>query len=155
MRGIRLGEILVEQRLLTPVEVAAILREQREHGRPFGVLAERMFGLTPAAVEAAWVQQYARISPAVDVESIECDAECLMLIDRRQAWQFQCAPVCREGGELVVLTDQRHLAKALRFASATFGEPTFIRLVATDALQAFLMERYPVSTALAELAMAR
>ena len=155
VRGIRLGEILVEQGLLTPVQVGQVLKQQKRGGRPFGVLAERMFGVDPQDIERAWVAQYARISPAVDVASIAVDAECLAVVDRRQAWQFQCAPVCRDEGELVVLTDQRHLAKTLRFAAATFREPTYIRLVERDALREFLMQHYPVPTALADFAVAR
>ena len=49
MRGIRLGEILVENGLLTPQQVNQVLKQQKRGGRPFGVLAERMFGLDPQA----------------------------------------------------------------------------------------------------------
>lgn len=155
VRGIRLGEILVAQGLLTTVQVGQILKQQQRGGRPFGVLAERMFGLDPAAVERAWVTQYAKLAPAVDAALILVDEECVSILDRRQAWQFHCAPVCREDGELVVLTDQRHLAKTLRFAAATFREATYIRLVEPAALRAFLMQHYPVPASLAAFATAR
>ena len=155
MRGIRLGEILVDQQLLTATQVEAILKAQQEHGRPFGVLAERMFGLDPRDVEGAWVAQYAQLAGGVDLDAIDVDASCMKLVNRRQAWQFHCAPICREDGELVVLTDERHLAKALRYAAATFREPTFVRIVDEDQLHAFLMEHYPVPEFLAEFAMTR
>ena len=154
--GIRLGEILVEQGLLTRDEVRQILEAQQRQGRPFGVLAERLFGLDPRAVEGAWVRQYATLA-AVDVgfEPIDADEDCLRLVNRRQAWQFQFAPVGREGGELVLVTDEAHLAKALRFAAATFAEPTFFRVVSTDQLQDLLQEFYPVPSFIAEFATTR
>ena len=155
MRGIRLGEILVDQGLLTAEQVGQILKEQQQHGRPFGVLAERLFGLDPRDVEGAWVEQYAQLAGGVDLDAIDVDASCMKLINRRQAWQFHCAPICREDGELVVLTDQRHLAKALRYTSATFREPTFVRIVDEDQLHAFLMDHYPVPEFLAEYATTR
>lgn len=155
MRGIRLGEILVQQGLLASAQVRQILEAQRKHGRPFGVLAERMFGLDPRVVEAAWVRQYAELSHVEDLDAVVLDPACMQLVNRRQAWQFHCVPIAREEGELVVLTDQRHLAKALRYAAAAFREPTYFRVVESDRLHDFLMTHYPVPAALADFAVAR
>ena len=119
------------------------------------MLAERLFGLDPREVEGAWVQQYTQLSGTIDFDAVDVQPECLRLVNRRQAWQFHCAPIAREDGELVVLTDERHLAKALRFAAATFGEPTYLRICESDQLHEFLMEHYPVPEFLAEFALAR
>jgi hypothetical protein len=154
-KGIRLGEILVEQGLLTREEVKQILQAQQRQGRPFGVLAEQLFGLDPRFVESAWVKQYARLAGTVDLASVEVDDECIDLINRRQAWQFHLAVVGHEEGELVVITDEKHLARALRFAAATFREPTFFRVAESTALEAFLMEHYPVPAHLAQFALSR
>lgn len=154
-RGIRLGEILVQQGLLTSAEVGQVLETQKVQGRPFGVLAERMFGLDPRAVESAWVSQYAQLAGNVDPDQFDIDVSCLRLVNRRQAWQFHLAPVGREGGELVVLTDEKHLAKALRFAAATFREPAFFRVVDSARLHDFLMRHYPVPEHLAQFALTR
>lgn len=153
--GIRLGEILVRQGLLTKDQVAQVLQTQKEQGRPFGVLAEQLFGLDPRAVESAWVAQYAQLAGQVDPGQLRIDLQCLKLVNRRQAWQFHLLPVAHVGGELVVLTDEKHLAKALRFAAATFKEATYFRIVTSDALQALLMAHYPVPEFLAEYAGAR
>lgn len=153
--GVRLGEILVQQGLLSAEEVKQVLETQRLQGRPFGVLAERMFGLDPRAVENAWVAQYAQLAGNVDPDSFGLDESCLRLVNRRQAWQFHIAPVQHEGGELVVLTDEKHLAKALRYAAATFKEPSYFRVVDSEKLHAFLMRVYPVPEFLAQFAVAR
>ena len=153
--GIRLGEILVEQGLLTKAQVAQILETQKVEGRPFGVLAEQMFDLDPQAVESAWVKQYAQLAGPIDPTRFPIDRACLRLVNRRQAWQFHLAPVARERGELVVLTDEKHLAKALRFAASTFREPAYVRIVESDALYELLMRYYPVPEFLAQYADAR
>lgn len=153
--GVRLGEILVKQGLLTSAQVTQILQTQKSQGRPFGVLAEQMFDLDPRAVESAWVKQYAELAGPVDPTRLPIDRSCVKLVNRRQAWQFHLAPVSREGGELVVLTDEKHLAKALRFAASTFKEPTYFRIVSSDDLHDLLMHYYPVPEFLAEYAEAR
>ncbi len=153
--GVRLGEILVKQGLLSFAEVNQVLETQKSQGKPFGVLAERLFGLDPRAVESAWVTQYAQLAGEVDPEQFRIDPSCIRLVNRRQAWQFHIAPVAREDGEIVLLTDEKHLAKALRFAAATFKEPTFFRIVRSEQLQDFLMQHYPVPEFLAQFAATR
>lgn len=153
--GVRLGEILVSQGLLSREEVKQVLDTQKVQGRPFGVLAERMFGLDPRAVESAWVAQYAQLAGSVDPDSFDVEPSCTNLVNRRQAWQFHIAPVAHEEGELVVLTDEKHLAKALRFAAATFKEPVFFRIVESQRLHEFLMQQYPVPDFLAQFAQSR
>jgi Type II secretion system (T2SS), protein E, N-terminal domain len=152
MQGIRLGEIMVEQHLLTQSEVQQILSVQKKQGRPFGVLAEQLFGLNPRAVETAWVKQYAHIAGVEDPTELSVDADCIRLLNRRQAWQFHVAPIARINGELVLLTDEKHLSRALRFASETFNEPSYFRITTTEKLKAFLAERYPMSEFLQEYA---
>jgi hypothetical protein len=152
--GVRLGEILVKQGLLTREQVSQVLETQKEQGRPFGVLAEQMFDLDPRAVESAWVTQYAQLAGPVDPNQFRIDRTCLKLVNRRQAWQFHLVPVARDGGELIVLTDEKHLAKALRFAASTFKEATYFRIATSEALHDLLMQHYPVPEFLAEYAEA-
>ena len=153
--GIRIGEILVQQGVLTRDEVQQILAAQQRYGRPFGVLAEQLFGIDERVVEGAWVQQYATLATVADVQPIDVESDCIRLLNRRQAWQFHVAPVAREDGELILITDERHLTRALRFAAATFAEPTFFRVVDSDRLQDLLMEHYPVPEFLMQYAATR
>ena len=59
MQGIQIGEILIEQGVLTEAQVRHILQVQKVSNRPFGDLAvSRLFGdPDPRAVEDAWVEQ--------------------------------------------------------------------------------------------------
>ena len=51
---IRLGDLLVRNGALTPAQRDSVLDYQKLTGRPFGELAERLFGVGQRAVEDAW-----------------------------------------------------------------------------------------------------
>jgi len=62
-RGIPIGQLLIEQGVLDERQVAHILRVQKESHRPFGDLAERLYGINPRAVEAEfWASGSPRLS---------------------------------------------------------------------------------------------
>src|SRR5690606_26278667 len=70
VKGIQIGQVLIEQGVLSEKQVAHILKVQKVSPRPFGDLAERLYGISPQAVEDAWVEQYVRIAGVVDLESL-------------------------------------------------------------------------------------
>ncbi|USN99027.1 MAG: hypothetical protein H6810_12905 [Phycisphaeraceae bacterium] len=113
---LRLGDILVERGVLSEAQRERILEHQRIHARPFGLLAEEMFGVSPQAVELAWASQFARIAEWVDPAGFEPSREALNLVDARQAWQFGVLPLRIECEELVIATTEDRLARALRFS---------------------------------------
>ena len=53
-RTLLLGEVLVEQGLLSELDVRSILEQQRKSGRPFGEIAERLCNVSTEAIEEAW-----------------------------------------------------------------------------------------------------
>lgn len=152
MQGIRLGEILVRQGVLTPEEVDHIVKVQANVGRPFGDLAERIYGVDPKSIELAWTRQYRLTVGTIDPETLAVDPACTRLINRRQAWQFFVAPVQRDGSDLMLLTDEQHLVKALNFAAATFAEPVSFLIADAASLRQFLMQHYPVPDFMVEMA---
>src|SRR5690606_14849299 len=113
---LRLGDLLVRNGALTEAQRDSVLDYQRLTGRPFGELAERLFGVGQQAVEQAWAEQYGMIAQRVDPRTERVDAEALSMIDRRQAWQFRVLPIRFEAGELMICTTQDHLVRALKFA---------------------------------------
>ncbi len=152
MQRIRIGEILIEQGILNERQVQHILTVQRSVNRPFGDLAERLYGIDARAVEDAWVEQYVRISGKVDLDEIEVDKNCLRMISRRQAWQFHLAPIIREDDQLGLATTAEGLVRAVNFASRKFDEPVFFMIAEKKQLREFLMKHYPVPNFLAEFA---
>ena len=94
-RGLRIGEILVGQGVLTEKEVNQILDEQKREPRPFGDLAERLFDVKSEVVERAWIDQYLTYSTQVNLDDQKVDTRVLKVINRRQAWQFRILPIRR------------------------------------------------------------
>lgn len=141
---IRLGDLLVEHRCLTPLQRDQILLAQRTTPRPFGVLAEELFGVAPSAVEHAWAEQYATIAPRFDPRLHAIEPEILGLLERRQAWQFRVIPVRREGDEHVFVTSADNLARALRFTGWRVPGPCTFCICDPETLTIALGMHYPM-----------
>ncbi|MDL5045282.1 hypothetical protein QQ054_04410 [Oscillatoria amoena NRMC-F 0135] len=155
MQGIQIGQLLVEQGVLTERQVQHILNVQRTVNRPFGDLAERLFGVDPKAVEDAWVEQYIRIAGVVDLEEIEIDQDCLRKLNRRQAWQMRMIPANRSNEHLNIATTADDLVRAVNFSARRFDEPVFMLIAEREQLREFLMRHYPIPSFLAEYADTR
>jgi len=140
----RLGDILVERGVLTAEQSELILDEQRRCNRPFGVLAERLFGVRESVVEEAWAEQYATLAEVVDPSSAAVANELLSLVERRQAWQFGVLPLSWSRGELVVCSTKVHLARAMRFVGWRVGVPSSFVLAHPVTLGQALTRFYPI-----------
>ena len=144
----RIGEILVAQGVLTEHQVQQILQQQQRIGRPFGELAEQLFGISPDEVERAWIEQYISYGTEIDLDAQRIDIEALRVINRRQAWQFRMLPLAREGGEIVAATSRDRLRRAVSFAWRRFDEPVYFLIARRPQLERFLMTHYPWPSAL-------
>lgn len=149
-KQLKLGEILTQQGVLDQRQVTHILNVQRTVSRPFGDLAERLYGVKAQAVEDAWVDQYLTLAEKIDLDEIEADLQCAKLVNRRQAWQFHLAPLHRDGDHLAVATTADSLVRAVNFATRRFGEPTYFVIAEKQQMHAYLMHHYPVPEYLAD-----
>jgi hypothetical protein len=147
---LRLGDILIERGLLTAGQVAEIVAEQERSARPFGVLCEERFQLSADAVEDAWARQYATMTRSIDPRHEVYEDQALELVSRRQAWQFRLLPIRFEGPDLMAATTERHLRRALRFATRFLGVPVYFVMCDAAALADALTRRYPIAGADAE-----
>lgn len=154
-RRLPLGQILQQQGVLTRQQVEHILDVQAVTNRPFGDLAERLFGIEAHVVADAWVQQFITENEPEDVCHVTCEARWLKMLDRRQAWQFRLVPLRREQDHLLIAAEERGLLKAVNFASSAFPvTPCFI-LAEPRSLQGLLMRHFPVPQHLADYAFDR
>ena len=144
MSELRLGQLLVKSGVLTGPQVDTILSTQERGGEPFGLLAERLYGVDPQKIEEAWAEQYAVLTRTVNPEVEVYDAKACELVTRRQAWQFRILPLRFEGRELIIATTQGHLRRALRFATNVIGIPVFFVMADSLALGRTLCDRYPL-----------
>ena len=153
MRKIQIGQLLVEQGVLTDKQVQHILAVQKVSHRPFGDLAERLYNIDAKAVEDAWVEQYLRIAGVVDLSDQQVETECLRMLNRRQAWQFHVLPLHRdEQRDLNMATSADNLVRSVNFATRKLDEPVNFVIAERKQLREFLMKHYPVPQFLAQYA---
>jgi len=152
VQGIPIGQLLVEQGVLTESQVQHILQVQKMSHRPFGDLAERLYGIKPKAVEDAWVEQYLRTVGVVDLEDHDVDTDCLRLLSRRQAWQFHLLPVNRDEDSLQMATSAQDLIRSVNFSTRRIDEPVNFLIAERKQLRDFLMRHYPVPQCIAQYA---
>jgi len=152
MPGIQIGELLIEQGVLTSAQVAHILKIQRVNHRPFGDLAERLYGIAPKAIEDAWVEQYLRTVGTIDLEDQAIELAALRTLNRRQAWQFHLLPMYQDGQEIAAATSKENLVRAVNFATRKIDDPVYFLIAERHQLREFLMKHYPVPEFIAEFA---
>jgi len=150
LAGIQIGQLLIEQGVLSENQVQHILKVQRISHRPFGDLAERLYGIDPQAVEDAWVEQYLRITGVVDLDDQEIDVDCLRRLSRRQAWQFHLLPLNREDQHLQLATCAEDLVRNVNFTARKLDEPVCLLIAERQQLREFLMKHYPVPQFIAQ-----
>jgi hypothetical protein len=141
---VRIGQLLIESGVLNDEQVERVLQQQHITGEPFGLIAEELFGVDPAAVEAAWARQYAGLTRTVDPAVEVFDERAMALVTRRQAWQFRVLPIRFEPVELMVATTRIHLGRALRFANNVVGLPVFFVMAEPADLGRALCRHYPL-----------
>ena len=99
------------------------------------------------------VEQYVRTVGVVDLEEQQIDADCLRMLNRRQAWQFQTLPLSRDDDQHInMATSPENLVRAVNFASRKLDEPICFQLAERQQLMDFLMRHYPVPDHIAEFA---
>jgi hypothetical protein len=152
LAGIQIGQLLIQQGVLTQQQVQHILAVQKVSARPFGDLAERLFGIDPRLVEDAWVEQYIRVAGIVDLEDHKVEEECLRTLSRRQAWQFHVLPLNREEQRLNLATCPEQLVRAVNFTARRLDEDVYFLIAERDQLREFLMRHYPVPAHIAQYA---
>jgi hypothetical protein len=142
---LRLGDLLVIRGALTETQRDSVLEYQKLTGRPFGELAEKLFGVGQSAVEQAWAEQYASIARRIDPRGERFEEDALRLIDRRQAWQFKLLPVRFDAAELMVCTTQEHLVRSLKFAGWKIQASCYFVLTDPRSLGEALAEHFPMA----------
>ncbi|MEX0886789.1 MAG: hypothetical protein WD009_10165 [Phycisphaeraceae bacterium] len=144
-KSLRIGEILIDQGVMSRQQVFEVLQAQKRLHLPFGVLAEQMFEVTLESIEQAWVSQYHDFTGTIDLSEVRVDDEALRLIHRRQAWQFEILPVHIDStGELLIAASRSRLARAVTFAANRLNRAVFFRIADREQLRTFLQRYYPM-----------
>jgi hypothetical protein len=142
MQVLRLGELLVLRGVLTRDQADRIVEHQERTARPFGVLAEELFGVAPEAIESAWASQYEAMSPALQLEAGEPTLKAIAAVTKRRARQFGVAPIRIEHGQLVLATTRENLPRALRFGLRVLERPCSFVVAPSKRVGAILAQCY-------------
>ena len=108
-----IGQILVEQGVLTPQQVTQALAAQAERETPLGRIAEQLFGIQRSAVIEALAEQVAMRAPEASLASEEYDPQCLRMISAKDAWDRLLLPIRWDRGELLCATTVETLPAAI------------------------------------------
>ena len=139
----RIGEMLVSAGLLSVEQIEGILRRQQSHPEPFGLLAQRMYGLDPERIEQVWTETTIRLAEVVRPADEDIDLNVLDLVTRRQAWQFRFLPIRLEpDGVLLAATTKQQLSRAVRFATRVLDRPCSFLITDAEYLAVKLEEYY-------------
>lgn len=144
MVNLPIGQFLVDQGVLTEKQVAAVLQKQGRSGRPFGAIAEDLFGVSAKSVEKAWAEQYSQLAEWIDPAIASVDPAALSLLSRRQAWQFSILPLGIQGDTLRLCTTAENLSRAVSFATKHFPTTCYFLLAEPANLSTALQRHYPM-----------
>jgi twitching motility protein PilT len=114
-----LGEVLVEERLISREQLANALRRQRETGRPIGKILLEMGALDEEALVEAVARQLG--VPFIDLVAFPPSVGVVTLVPKETALRHHAVPVDLVDGELLVAMVEPTNQAALREIGAITG----------------------------------
>jgi len=130
-RKLRLGDLLVQQGLLTPDQLTIALAEQRGSGMPLGRLVVRLGFATEGAVRELMARTIGRDS--IDLSQVVADPEALQLVQQEFARRNRLLPIAWSAADRLL----------------TVAATELFNVVAMDQLRAMVGPRVEVKTLLA------
>lgn len=141
----RIGELLVRYGELSSEELSTILAEQRRDYRPFGRIAADMFDISESAIWNAWSEQYAEYCPRIQLDEQFQEPAVLDELTAEEAWEFHLLPLRCQDGDLILITSENHLPKALHFLDRRLDKAVLVWLADDpDQLRSALSKAYPL-----------
>jgi len=96
----RLGELLVKEQLITPLQLRKAMTEQRRSGGRLGHELTRLGYIDENELTGFLSSQYG--VPSINLSDIELDPDVLKLIPKEVVTRHQVIPVNRSGNTLIV-----------------------------------------------------
>jgi len=130
-KKLRLGELLVQQGLLAPDQLAIALAEQRNTGMPLGRLVVRLGFATESAVRELMARTIGQ--ETIDLSQVVADSEALQLVPQEFARRNQLLPIAYSPADRLL----------------TVAATEVFNVVAMDQLRAMIGPRTEIKTQLA------
>jgi type IV pilus assembly protein PilB len=96
----RLGELLVREKLITPLQLQEAMQEQRSGGGRLGYQLTKMGFIEENELTAFLSKQYG--VPSIDLSDFDIEAEIIKLIPKEVVLKHQVIPINRTGSTLIV-----------------------------------------------------
>lgn len=133
-----IGNILVEQGVLTKQQVARALAAQHERETPLGRIAEVLFGVQRTHIIDALAEQVAMRAPEASLATETFDPQCLRMIAAKDAWDCLLLPIRWEDGELLCATTVETLPAAIELLQARLAHPFHFVIAEMRPLEEFI-----------------
>ncbi len=135
----RLGDLLIDEGLITDEQLKQALAEQKHNGGRLGGLLVKMSFVTDDQISQALGKQYG--VPVIDFSKEEIDEMVLKLIEPKMAQKFQIIPIKRMGKDLFVAMTNPvdvYTIEDIKFATGYNVQP----MVASENIIAKAIEEY-------------
>lgn len=139
----RIGQVLSQMGMLSPIDVNEILAEQNISHRRFGQIALSWGLCEPRHVWQAWFDQLAGQEQRVDLETVGIDAQATPALTRHQAQQWHAIPIRRFDATLVVATASAPGSAARAEMEQTLGDRAHFVLADLDQIAMAIRAYYP------------
>lgn len=137
-----IGNILVEQGVLTKKQVVKALEAQAERETPLGRVAEVLFGVDRSSIIDALAEQVAMRAPEAKLADEKFDPQCLRMISAKEAWDSLILPIRWEDGELLCATTIETLPNAIELLQQKLDCPFHFAIAEMRPLEDFIASLY-------------
>src|SRR6187549_2624528 len=143
--AVRIGELLLKEKRITPEQLQEALNYQRQHGGKLGFNLIKLEYVKEEEITALLSKQYG--VPSIALSDFEIDAAIVKLVPAETAQRYQVIPLSRSGATLTIaMTDPTNVFAMddIKFMTGYNVEP----VVASEAAVLEAIQRYyPASTA--------
>ncbi|MFK7789411.1 MAG: hypothetical protein AB8C95_07990 [Phycisphaeraceae bacterium] len=137
-----IGNILIDQGVLTQNQVDRALQAQAEREAPLGRIAEQLFDIERSVVIEALAEQVVMRAPDASLATEQFDPQCLRMISAKQAWDSLILPIRWEHGELLCATTVETLPGAIELLQQILDCPFHFAIAEMRPLEEFIASLY-------------
>src|ERR1700740_1329402 len=137
--AVRIGELLLKEKLITPEQLQQALGQQKSNGGKLGYNLVKMGFVKDEQITALLSKQYG--VPAINLASFKIDLTIIKLVPTETARKYQIVPPSRPGSTLTIaMTDPTNVFAMddIKFMTGYTVEPVVASEVAiTDAIEKY------------------
>jgi type IV pilus assembly protein PilB len=137
--AVRIGELLLKEKLITPEQLQQALGQQKSNGGKLGYNLVKMGFVKDEQITALLSKQYG--VPAINLASFKIDLTIIKLVPTETARKYQIVPLSRSGSTLTIaMTDPTNVFAMddIKFMTGYTVEPVVASEVAiTDAIEKY------------------